>query len=133
MVMVLVLHGRFSPPWWCWRNGSPAAAVLAGWRSIKPSDGCDDMLPDVPVGGPDLCGEGLLLLLLDVDNLSTHFSFFSSNFRIYSSFSGMSRLELDSSGSGPGVQAGCHLLPAGPGLWDGGEPPSSEGLSTRSR
>ena len=74
----------------------------------------------------------LLLLLFEVDNLSTHFSFISSNFKIYSSFSGMSRLELDSSGSGPGVQAGCHLLPAGPGLGDGGEPPS-ESPSTRSR
>ena len=87
---------------------------------------------DVPVGGPGLCGEGLLLLLFDVDNLSlsTHFCFFSilsSIFKIYSSLSGMSRLELDSPGSGPGVQAGCHFFPSGPGLGIGGESPAPVG------
>ena len=39
----------------------------------------------------------------------------------------MSRLELDSPGFGSGVQAGCHLLPAGPGLGVGGEPPAPVG------
>lgn len=39
----------------------------------------------------------------------------------------MSRLELDSPGSGPGVQAGCHFFPSGPGLGIGGESPAPVG------
>ena len=62
----------------------------------------DDLRPDVPVGGPGICGDGPLLLLFIGDDLSKNFNFFSSNFKIFSSFSGMSRLELDSAGSGPG-------------------------------
>ena len=100
--------------------------------TTRPHLGVVDLLACLLALGRPNCPalDGLLLLLFDVDNLSTHisfFSFFSSIFKIYSSLSGMSRLELDSPGFGSGVQAGCHLLPAGPGLGVGGEPPAPVG------
>ena len=42
----------------------------------------DDLRPDVPVGGPGICGDGPLLLLFIGDDLSKNFNFFSSNFKI---------------------------------------------------